>query len=71
VYGSKPYVAFMDQLATCAKPRPGVPDITEVLAAIMVEVQLAQFGQQDATAAMAKAETKVNDILERRRQMTS
>jgi len=69
VYGNKPYVAFMDQLETCAKPRPGVPDITEVLAAIMVEVQLAQFGQQDATTAMAKAETKVNEILERRRQM--
>lgn len=69
VFGTPPYDAFMKQLEVGAKPRPGVPDITEVLAAIMVEVHLAQFGRQSASQAMAEAERKVNEILERRRQM--
>ena len=68
-YAEPPYRAFMDQLAKGAKPRPGVPDITEILATIMVEVQLAEFGKQDAATALANAEKKVNAILEKRRQM--
>jgi ABC-type glycerol-3-phosphate transport system substrate-binding protein len=70
VYATPPYKAFMDQLEKGAKPRPGVPDITEILAKIMVEVQLAEFGKQDAKTALAEAERKVNEVLEKRRQMS-
>jgi len=67
-YAAPPYDAFMAQLEQGAKPRPGVPDITEILHEIMVQVQYAQFGEKDAATAMADAEVAVNRILERRRQ---
>jgi ABC-type glycerol-3-phosphate transport system substrate-binding protein len=67
-YAAPPYRAFMDQLAQGAKPRPGVPDITEILHEIMVQVQYAQFGEKDAATAIADAEEAVNRVLERRRQ---
>ena len=71
LYAEFPYKAFFDQLEKGAKPRPGVPDISEILASMMVEIQLAEFGKQDAATAMATAEKKVNDILEKRRQTSA
>jgi multiple sugar transport system substrate-binding protein len=70
-YAEPPYKAFMDQLAKGAKPRPGVPDITEILSEIMTQVQLAEFGDKDAAAAMADAEQAVNRVLERRARRTN
>jgi ABC-type glycerol-3-phosphate transport system substrate-binding protein len=68
VYATAPFDAFMKQLEQGAKPRPGVPDITEILHEIMVQVQFAQFGEKDPATALTDAEVAVNRIIERRLQ---
>ena len=67
-YTEMPWKVFGEQARLRSKVRPAIPEINEVFVAIGREIEAAAFQRQTAKEALAKAETKVNEILARRRE---
>jgi multiple sugar transport system substrate-binding protein len=67
-YNEMPWKVFGEQARFNSKVRPAIPEINESFVAIGREIEAAAFQRQTPKEAMAKAETKVNEILAKKRK---